>query len=305
MGTKGLEIHRQLLAAGSLESKTTVSVKNLDFIWQDDEQAAKAWLATKPDLEYGYPYRDQRNCFPLSAAIMEGSEKYVRLFLEAGADPNGVAHSGNQLGRTHLMKAAMAGRLDLVKVLVESGAGLRKRDRVMATARHLAANDECARYLRQEEKWEREGEKLYRILSQATYNSKTYRRDYDDEAIIKLIREHSQLLLAPTGSNYNKRQFYWEVLLSPPTKPEQIVHWVQSAGVDFNRIQSRTGELSLVQAVVDGSEWKVKILMKCGALPETKGRDGRNAFSALEEVKNEKVKMVLKELLNNQTPDKT
>lgn len=297
MGTKSLILQQQLLAVGKVGAGPVVPVANLDFILHDDEQAARAWLSTKPSMGYEYKLRDTTSCTPLSAAIMENSEKYARLFLAAGADPNGIPRSNSQMGRTYLMEAAAAGRLELLKVLVEGGAALRKRDKFMATARHLAANEECARYLRGEETLEREGEKLMRIMGRAKYNNKTYKREYDNQAIIAQIRAFPGLLLAPLCQSGYDQCFYWNCLLGPSGSPEPAVDWVQAAGVDFNRIQSRTGELCLVQAVERGYEGQAKILLKCGASPETRGRDGRNALSALDTVRDEKVRARLRELL--------
>ncbi len=303
--TSSTDLHQRLLAVGKVEIQATETVKNLDFIWQDDEQAARAWLANKPSLEYGYPFRDKKGCFPLSAAVMEGSEKYLRLFLEAGANPNGVPPQGddNPIGRSHLMLAAMTGRLDLVQCLVESGAATRLRDRLMATARHLAANEECARYLREQEIGERKGEELQRILERAKYNNKTYQRDYDEQAIIELLSASPQLLLAPTKSTRGSDCHYWQRLFAASGKPEVSIRWIRSAGVDLNVIQSRTGELCLVQAVIEGSERNAKILMLCGALPEAKGRNGRNALMALDVVKDETVRLRLHDVLTGQAAE--
>ena len=81
---------------------------------------------------------------PLVEASYGGHWDVCRVLLhECGADPNGT----NRFGDAALMYAAIRGRADVCKMLLQSGADLRIRDRSGRTAVDVATGD-TKRYLR-------------------------------------------------------------------------------------------------------------------------------------------------------------
>jgi ankyrin repeat protein len=72
---------------------------------------------------------EQRHRAFVLAALL-GHADIVRLFLDAGEDPNRYNPKGMHSHSTPLHQAALAGREDIVRLLVESGARLDLRDKV-------------------------------------------------------------------------------------------------------------------------------------------------------------------------------
>src|ERR1044072_9293889 len=64
------------------------------------------------------------NVTPLSLAAAAGNDVIIERLLKAGADPNGTSEEG----QTALMTASLTGKVDAVKLLLETGADANARE---------------------------------------------------------------------------------------------------------------------------------------------------------------------------------
>lgn len=109
-----------------------------------DEVARRLPAATAEDRHRG-----------LALAAQQGHVEVVRLLLDHGEDPDRYNPEGNHSHSTPLHQAALAGRLDTVKLLVERGARLDLEDTLyhatpLGWAEH-GQQEEVARFLREAE----------------------------------------------------------------------------------------------------------------------------------------------------------
>lgn len=85
-----------------------------------------------------------------STMVKQGTVAAVQRALDGGADPNGIVGGGAAGGKTVLMLACEAGRLDVARLLVERGAAIDARSDFGNTPLMYAAgsgNEELMRYL--------------------------------------------------------------------------------------------------------------------------------------------------------------
>jgi hypothetical protein len=90
------------------------------FFWiltSKDMMSIEFALKLTPDLKHQYPH-DLGT--PITIVAAGGSPELLRLLLRYNGDPN----SSNEIGETALMLAAMNGRMDNIKVLLNNGADI-------------------------------------------------------------------------------------------------------------------------------------------------------------------------------------
>ena len=115
--------------------------------------AAAAGLGRVGDVEQLLAGADAKSRHAaLALAAQHGHAEVVRVLLDAGEDPNRFNPEGHHAHSTPLHQAALAGHLDVVKLLVERGARLDVRDRIyqgtpLGWAEH-GGQEEAAEYLK-------------------------------------------------------------------------------------------------------------------------------------------------------------
>jgi len=115
------------LAFGYLDTAQMLAQRGVPV----DTVAAAAGLGRLEDVARLLPRADCRSKhIALALAAQHGHADVVRLFLDAGEDPNRYNPDGYHAHSTPLHQAAFSGHADVVRLLVERGARLDMRDKV-------------------------------------------------------------------------------------------------------------------------------------------------------------------------------
>lgn len=145
-----LSVLRYLLAAGANVNARTpaneTAVMLAAFFFDDDAQAGPSYQRHEAAVRLlvsagAHLENDPHHYTPLSYASYQGHERIVRFLLERGArvDADADGENGTTYINTPLMMAAMMGRFDAVRRLLQAGADARIRVHQGHTALELAA----------------------------------------------------------------------------------------------------------------------------------------------------------------------
>ncbi len=128
-----------LLAAGAdpLHMAENGATALHDAVWNGDGAAVRALLPAYKDCHF-IPSESGQPA-PLAMAVSRGNTAIVRLFLDAGCDPNAKGTGKHRADDPVLHVAAKVGKADIVTLLLEAGADRNARNYDGQTAAEVAA----------------------------------------------------------------------------------------------------------------------------------------------------------------------
>lgn len=128
-----------LLAAGAdpLQMAENGATALHDAVWNSDGAAVRALLPAYKACNF-IPSESGQPA-PLAMAVSRGNTAIVKLFLEAGCDPNAKGTGKHRADDPVLHIAAKVGKADIVQLLLEAGADKNARNYDGQTAAEIAA----------------------------------------------------------------------------------------------------------------------------------------------------------------------
>jgi ankyrin repeat protein len=198
-----------------------------------------------------------------------GNEETVKLFLDAGIDPNAQVAEG----RTALMAASAAGRVDVVRTLLDKGAQADLQDRALSTALMLAIKarqagvvdlllEKGANLWLQDERWSPVMLAAFvgdRAIVKALLAKEAAVNDANLRGMTPLMyaagRGHTDIVqaLIAGGANVNARDVagHTALMFAADNGRTETVKALAAAGADASA-RNRNGQTALAYAVVNG-----------------------------------------------------